>query len=274
MSTAENPARPRIRYPLDLDEIERMTPEERAQLDLPDHTQLPDDDGTFVQNFQEHPQTVLLTDTIRPVLDRIHPDGHYLIGQDCGIYWRLTDPPLRGVKCPDWCYIPNIAPLPDGTFRRSYVLWQEWVRPVILLEIVSGDGSEERDRTPYQGKFWVYEHAIKSTYYGIFEAELNRIEMYHRVNDRFALMPANERGRYAIEEIGVELGLWHGQYLGQAVPWMRWWDPDGNLILTGHEIAGIEAARADLEARRAGIEADRVEKLRAQLLALGLEPDA
>jgi hypothetical protein len=41
MSTAENPAKPRLRYPIDLDEIERMTPEERAELNLPDHTQLP-----------------------------------------------------------------------------------------------------------------------------------------------------------------------------------------------------------------------------------------
>ena len=27
---------------------------------LPDHTQLPSEDGTFVKNFQEHPQSMLL----------------------------------------------------------------------------------------------------------------------------------------------------------------------------------------------------------------------
>ncbi|MBC6436441.1 hypothetical protein FM036_47200, partial [Nostoc sp. HG1] len=52
---------------------------------LPDHTQLPESDGTFVKNFQEHPQSLLLTDPIRPVLDRLHPTGQYAIGQDCGI---------------------------------------------------------------------------------------------------------------------------------------------------------------------------------------------
>jgi hypothetical protein len=31
---------------------------------FPDHTQLPESDGTFVKNFQEHPQSLLLTDTI------------------------------------------------------------------------------------------------------------------------------------------------------------------------------------------------------------------
>jgi hypothetical protein len=35
MSTAEKPLKPRLRYPIDLDEIERMTPEERAEFDLP-----------------------------------------------------------------------------------------------------------------------------------------------------------------------------------------------------------------------------------------------
>lgn len=32
---------------------------------FPDHTQLPDEDGTFVKNFQEHPQSIILTDDWR-----------------------------------------------------------------------------------------------------------------------------------------------------------------------------------------------------------------
>lgn len=42
---------------------------------LPDHTQLPCEDGSFVfaeraegKNFQEHPQSILLTDSILPRL--------------------------------------------------------------------------------------------------------------------------------------------------------------------------------------------------------------
>ena len=33
-------------------------------LTLPDHTQLLDSDGTFVKNFQEHPQSILLTEQL------------------------------------------------------------------------------------------------------------------------------------------------------------------------------------------------------------------
>src|SRR5262249_44622978 len=84
---------------------------------LPDHTQLPETDGSIVQNFQEPPQSILLTDSIRPVLDRLHPDGQYALGQDCGIYFRHTDPPRLGCKAPDWFYVPDVPPLLDGQVR-------------------------------------------------------------------------------------------------------------------------------------------------------------
>ena len=118
---------------------------------LPDHTQLPESDGTFVfakraggKNFQEHRQSILLTDSIFPRLQEIHADGQYCIGQDCGIYWRMTDPPERGAEAPDWFYVPNVSPTLSGEFRRSYVLWQELIAPLIVLEFASIKKAEVR----------------------------------------------------------------------------------------------------------------------------------
>lgn len=145
---------------------------------LPDHTQLPESDGSIVQNFQEHPQSILLTESIWSVLQQTHPDGQYCIGQDSGIYWRITDPPLNGCKAPDWFYVPNVPPMLNGQIRRSYVMWQELIAPLIVLEFVSGDGTEERDTTPMSGKFWVYEQAIRVPFYGIYEVERSRVEVY------------------------------------------------------------------------------------------------
>ncbi len=157
---------------------------------LPDHTQLPDSDGTFVKNFQEHPQSLLLTDSLEPVLQRLHPQGDYCIGQDCGIYWRITDPPQRGAEAPEWFYVPHVPPTLNGQMRRSYVLWQEYVAPLIVLEFVSGDGLEERDRTPITGKFWVYEQAIRVPFYGIYEVNLERVELYHLIEGSYKQMQA------------------------------------------------------------------------------------
>ena len=38
--------------------------ESQTPIQLSDHTQLPCEDGTFVKNFQEHPQSILLTESI------------------------------------------------------------------------------------------------------------------------------------------------------------------------------------------------------------------
>jgi Uma2 family endonuclease len=256
--------------------------------ELPDHTQLPDSDGAIVENFQEHPQGRLLTDSIEPVLNRIHPDHWYCIGQDSGIYWKQTDPPLRGAIAPDWFYVAGVPPTLDGQMRRSYVLWKELEAPLIVLEFASGDGSEERDDTPDVGKFWIYERRIRPAFYGIYEVDPGRIEMYRFVEHRFERMTPNERGHFPIPQIHAEVGIWHGTYQDAELPWMRWWDLTGKLLLTGHEIAQLERVaveeerqraeqerqRAEREQQRAELERQRAEKLEAQLRRLGVEPEA
>ncbi len=261
---------------------------------LPDHTQLPDSDGTFVKNFQEHPQSILLTDSIEPILKNLHPEGDYAIGQDCGIYWRLTEPLERGAECPDWFYVANIPPTLDGKVRRSYVFWQEFVAPLIVLEFVSGNGSEERDKTPVfvseqegrakPGKFWVYENVIRPPFYGIYEVSKASVEVYHLVDGKYQLLPANERGHYPIAALGLELGIWPGVYQNVELPWLRWWDCEGNLLLTGWEMTRLsevrleqERARSEQERARAEVlleqERARSERLAEQLRSAGIDPD-
>lgn len=253
---------------------------------LPDHTQLPESDGTFVKNFQEHPQSILLTDSIRPVLQQLHPDGQYCIGQDSGIYWRLTNPPEKGAEAPDWFYVPNVPPLVDGEVRRSYVLWREYVAPLIVLEFVSGDGREERDRTSAfaddeqngeekkkPGKFWVYEQAIRVPFYGIYEVKKASVEVYQLVQGRYELMSANERDHYAIPPMGVELGIWQGQYEEMELPWLRWWDSQGNLLLTGDERSQLLASQLEQERQQKEAAQRRAEQLAERLRQMGINPD-
>ena len=218
---------------------------------LPDHTQLPDKDDS-VTNFDEPPQRQILTDSVVPWLQRLHPDGRFAIGQDSGIYWRLTDPPLDGCKAPDWFYIPDVTGDLDGRMRRSSVLWQEYETPIVILEFASGDGTEERDRTPFKGKFWVYERAVKAPYYGIFVLEDNSLEVFHLVGNRYQRMTPNARGRYLIDPLGLELGTWEGAYAGRSTrTWLRWFEPNGALLLHGQEAreaAELVAAAAKQDA--------------------------
>jgi Uma2 family endonuclease len=257
-----------------------MTEGQIAQIapQFPDHTQLPESDGTFVKSFQEHPQSLLLTDSISPVLQRLHPDGQYAIGQNCGIYWREVDPPERGAEAPDWFYVPNVPPLLNGQIRRSYVLWREYITPVIALEFASGDGSEERDSTPLSrsasresgkpGKFWIYEQVMRIPYYGIYRINQGILEMYHLIDTQYQLMTPNRRNHYPIVPLQVELGVWQGSFLNQPTQsWLRWWDMNGELLLTGREQAEQEIIKRQ----------QLVQQLSAlspeQLTSLGIELD-
>ncbi len=247
---------------------------------FPDHTQLPESDGTFVKNFQEHPQSLILTDSIGAVLQQLHPDGQYAIGQDCGIYWRETDPPEKGAEAPDWFYVPNVPPKLDGQIRRSYVLWREFIAPLIALELASGNGEEERDRTPLSlstegevtkpGKFWVYERIIRIPYYGIYEINNGKLEVYKLDGGRYQKLIPNERGHYPIPPLGVELGLWQGSYQNQTQLWLRWWDEQGNLLLIGDERAELERQRAEQERQRAESAEQARRDAIPRLLAMGL----
>ncbi len=236
---------------------------------FPDHTQLPESDGTFVKNFQEHPQSILLTDSLGSVLQRLHPDGQYCIGQDSGIYWRETDPPEKGAAAPGWFYVPGVPAQLDGQYRRSYVLWRELITPLVVLEFASGDGSEERDLTPFKGKFWVYERVMRVPYYGIYEIKSGKLEVYHLNDLTYEQVVANDRGHYPILPMQVELGLWQGTYQNQEMLWLRWWDLEGNLLLIGNEQVVLERQRTEQERQRAEAAERELAELRSRLQQLG-----
>ena len=59
--------------------------------------------------------------------------------------------------------------------------------------------------------------------------------------------------------MGVELGIWQGRYQNLELPWLRWWDNQGNLLQTGWE----RSQQAEV----------RAERLAAKLRELNINPD-
>ena len=258
---------------------------------------------TDLTSLPEQPQRALLTGCLTPRLEELHPDGQYLSGEDCGISWRQTNPPTDGCKSPDWFYVPDAPPLLDGHERRSYVLWEEGLRPLIAVEFVTGDGREEHDDTPFAGKYWVYERGIGVPFYAIFDGPREAVELYALWHGRYEPVPANPAGRYPVEPLGVELGLWRGVHRGEQGTWLRVWDAESGKMLPSTEERAEDAAwvaevlrrelygetgraeiereradlaekRAELAERRAEVLEGRLDKLQDLLRALGVSPDA
>jgi Uma2 family endonuclease len=251
-----------------------------VEVELVTHLDLPETDGKPVENAYQPNQSSLLFDVLLPVLDRLHPDNNYYAAADNGIYWRRTKEPLEGCRAPDWFYVANVPRLLDGEFRRSYVIWQEVISPLLVVEYVSGDGTEERDTTPYTGKFWVYERGIKAGYYVIWDPFRAQLEVFELVHGLYRPLAPNAEGRFRILELDIEFGAWNGAYHGLAADWLRVWE-NGRLVPTPAEQHDIERQRAENEHKRAEAEKlraeaekQRAEKLAARLRELGVDPDS
>lgn len=254
---------------------------------LPDHTSLPCEDNRAASSTPEHPRSTLLTSAIEPVLWRLHPEGQYFVGQNLLIYYGLTDPLERGAVRPGWFYVAGASPKFNGKTRYSYVWWQEGLLPSVIIEFATGDGSAERDRTPWVGKFWIYEHILRPAYYGIYAVNSGRVEVYEFHTVDFVALKPNSHGRFAVESMGVELGIWHGVYKGIDRAWLRWWNDQGALLPAAEELGGQRHRRADSERSQADHERrlrqaaealavkerERAERLAARLRELGEEPE-
>ncbi|NMG07779.1 hypothetical protein [Brasilonema sp. UFV-L1] len=82
---------------------------------FPDHTQLPELDGTFVKNFQEHPQSLLLTDGVISVA--ISRDSKTLVsvGWDKTIkIWNLQTGELKSTFTGHTEAVSSVTISPDG----------------------------------------------------------------------------------------------------------------------------------------------------------------
>jgi Uma2 family endonuclease len=140
---------------------------------------------------------------------------------------------------------------------RSYVQWVLGKQPDLVLEIVS-------DKRGGEDTYKLKEYArLGVSFYVIYDPE-NHL-------DGGVLRAFELRGkRYAsinskwIEDLGLGLTFWEGSYLRVQQTWLRWCDQRGVVLPTGAERA--DAIRREKD--------EQLDRLRAQLRAAGIEPEA
>ena len=248
---------------------------------LPTHLELPCTDGRPSNDCCSQSQNSILTYTIEPVLKALYPDNQYFIGQGVGIYFRHTNPPLDGCKAPDWFYIPHVSPLaPDGKVRRSYVLWHEPTIPAVAIEQVSHEPLEEWDETPETGKFWVYERVLKIPYYAIYDGFRGTLDCFRLIDGKYVAMKADAQGRFDVPTLNVSLGLRLSKIHNYKRRWLRFFDADGQLLLTGNEqmrhwetLDALEKKRAEFANGEVDAISLETSRLREQRARLGFDPD-
>ena len=216
-------------------------------------------------------QPQLLGYTFRPAN---YSEDEIFVASDLNLYYNVRHP--LWYKRPDWFAVVGVPRLYEQReLRLSYVVWQEGVNPFVVVELLSAGTEKEdlgqtlREVNQPPTKWEVYERILRVPYYIVFDRYTDQLRGFQLVGSSYTELELSEP-RVWMNDIQLGLGLWQGVYQGIERLWLRWYDADGNWVLTPEE---RERQRAEQESQRLERERRRVERLAEQLRSLGVEPD-
>jgi Uma2 family endonuclease len=220
---------------------------------VPDANQLITENDTPVDNFASAKQQRLLVGSLYSSLQ----GQTFLAEANVGVYYTDLQPPI----VPD-VFLSLDAQVPENWWEkqnRCYMVWRFGKPPEVAIEIVSNKEGDELGK-----KLLIYEH-MRVSYYVVYDPTRQLGEQVLRVYEL--------RGRRYfettetwLEQVGLGLTLWQGEFEGRQNVWLRWSYKDGMVVQTGDERASQAEQRASQAEQRAQL---LVEKLRA----MGIDPD-
>ena len=205
-------------------------------------------------------QPRLLTETFSPPN---YPPDQVFVASDLNLYYDTRNP--LWYKRPDWFAVVGVSRLFDQReLRLSYVMWQEIIAPLVMVELLSPKTEKEdlgrtlREVNQPPTKWEVYERIVRVPYYIIFDRYTDKLQAFQLVADLYEEIDVSS-GKIWMPGIELGLGLWQGSFEGIERLWLRWYDSSGKWIPTPVELLKQEKQKSD--------------KLAAKLRELGINLD-
>jgi hypothetical protein len=225
--------------------------------DLPDIENLVIDDGKGVDSIFSEKQMRLLTEPLHSSWPGPAPGVPYVAMANVGVFHTTGKPPI----VPDTLLAVGVQQGQDLSRKEnlSYFVWLRGKVPDVTFEIVSNrEGGEDTEKLAIYAQIGV-------AYYVIYDPQdllgQGRLRVYQRRGGTYRLMEPP----WWFEEVGLGVTLWEGRYEDETTTWVRWCDRAGNPIPTGAE-------RAEQEHQRAEQASQELERLKAHLRQLGIDP--
>jgi Uma2 family endonuclease len=244
---------------------------------LPSAEDLPDSDDTPVDNELQD----LVPHLLKAILALIWSERmDWFFGVDMGIYYNPEQPTTAIV--PDGFLSLGVPRIIDADLRLSYVLWDELVIPIMILEVVS---QTRRGEYTQKKKDYARMGVLYYVIYNPLRKRKPRLEVYELIKGEYHL---REGEPIWLSEIGLGIGREVGIYEGVEREWLYWHDEEGERYLTPEErvvIAQQQATQAQqqvTEAQQQAIQAQqqaielqtRTRQLEEILRSLGVDPNS
>ncbi|MBE9058953.1 Uma2 family endonuclease [Sphaerospermopsis sp. LEGE 08334] len=234
--------------------VEQVLIKDIDNCDIPDANLLITEDDTPVDNLASAKQQRLLVGSLYSSLE----NQVFLAEANVGVYHTYGEPAI----VPD-VFVSFDVQTPQNWWEkqnRCYLVWKFGKVPEVAIEIVSNQEGEELGK-----KLQIYEK-MRVYHYVVYDPHLHLgdkvLTVYNLKARRYV-----ETTDHWLEEIGLGVTLWEGEFEGRNDTWLRWCDHDGNVLMTGDEKALQEKKRAENAEQRAQLLAER-------LRALGVDPDS
>jgi len=237
---------------------------------------LPDSDGEPMENEREYFQIALLYEALEQYW---HDRQDFYMGGNMFVYYSAeqaheilaeeADPvrPRRAFRGPDLFVVLNV----DGGFRRQkWVVWDEAGRyPDVIFEFLS-PSTRRADQTT---KKTLYEQTFRTReyyWYDPFDPREFQGWQLHADNGYQAMTP-DPRGWIWSPVLHLWIGRWEGTYRRDQTTWLRFYDPEGRLVLTSQETAEAALQQVEAAEQRAAIAEQQAEAERARAAAAEAE---
>lgn len=174
------------------------------------------------------------------------------------IYYSPNQRKSEDFRSPDFFVVLGVDKRPE---RKSWVVWHEGGKyPNVIIEILS-DSTAKTDRGE---KKQIYQEIFRTPEYFWFDPDTLEFVGFSLVRGQYQPIDPTESGRLWSEQLGLYLGVYERQ--------LRYFTPDGAIVLTPSEAATqtqeqLESTQEQLESAQ-----EQIEQLKAQLKQLGIDP--
>ncbi len=166
------------------------------------------------------------------------------------IYYSPRQRKSENFRGPDFFVVLGTERKP----RKSWVVWEENGKyPNLIIEILS-DSTGDTDKGL---KKQIYQDIFRTPDYFWFDPETLEFAGFHLLDGEYQPLELNSQGWLWSQQLGLYLGVYQEK--------LRFFTPEGELILTPQEVAQQEKQRAEQEKQRS-------DRLAAKLRELNIDP--
>lgn len=199
-------------------------------------------------------------------LERFWKNRHdFFVAANMSVYYSTRQRKSEEMRGPDFFVVLNT----ERRERKSWVIWEEEGKyPNFIIEVLS-DSTANTDRGL---KKQLYQDIWRTPDYFWFDPYTLEFQGFHLMNGEYQALQPNEQGWLWSEQLHLYLGILEEK--------LRFFTPEGELVLTPEEaeseaLLAVDTERARAQEAIAQVDAERQRSaiLRQKLQELGINTD-